>query len=205
MNDFYLLITSKLNTMKKSNSIAVTLTAALFITIIGAAQAQDTTSRQDTAQVKSDATQSAGDLLGVIASSPDYSTLAKVITAANIEAQLKATGPFTIFAPINQGFVTLTQAKLDSLVKDGNGLKSALQYHIVQGRYSKAELIKALSAGNRTATLPTVGGDTLSLAINAESNLEITDGKGNKALVTSFDQTATNGVIHGINNVLLPK
>lgn len=191
--------------MKKSILIAVTLTAALFITDINVTQAQDTTSRKDTVQTKSDTTQSSGDLLGVITSTPDYSTLSKVISAAHIEAQLKTTGPFTIFAPINQGFVTLTQAKLDSLVKDSTALKSALQYHIVKGRYSKAELIKALSAGNRATTLPTVGGDTLSLAINAESNLEITDGKGNKALVTSFDQTAANGVIHGINNVLLPK
>ena len=151
-----------------------------------------------------DTTAMTGDLFGVISVNPDYSTLVKVMNVAGTKPSLMAAGPYTLFAPINQGFVKLTQPKLDSLAKDTTKLNSVLKYHIVKGRYTKADILKALAGGKKSISLPTIEGGTLTLSVNAQKNLEISDGKGHKASVTSFDKMATNGVIHGIDNVLLP-
>lgn len=201
----------------KNLTIPVTITIVSALSLMQlSANAQDTTKKDTTmqedmmkndtsAKAMGDTAASANDLSGIITANPEYSTLSKVIGAAGMEAALKGAGPLTVFAPINQGFVTLTQAGLDSLAKDTTVLKSVINYHVVKGSYTKDNILKALSSGKNTTTLTTLNGGQLTLTVNAEKNLEITDAKGNKALVTTFDQKAQNGVVHGINNVLRPK
>lgn len=190
--------------MKKSILIATAITASVFGTS-NIVNAQDTTKTATTQIVKQDSTKSGGDLLGVITANKDYSTFTKIVNHAKIQSELQASGDYTVFAPINQGFVKLSQARLDSVVKDSSRLKDVLNYHVVKGKYAKSDILKALAAGKNTAKLTTVEGGTLTLTVNEQKNLEITDEQGNTALVTAFDQTASNGVIHAINGVLMPK
>jgi len=139
-----------------------------------------------------------GDLVVTLSANPDYEALALAIRAANIGAALKATGPFTIFAPTNVAFSNISSDKLDELMKDPAKLATILRGHVVEGKYDKAAILKALTP---TATLKTIDGQTLTLGVN-EKHLEVTDSQGNKAKVVAFDMLGTNGVAIGIDAVL---
>lgn len=139
--------------------------------------------------------------------SKDHTTLVKAIQAAGLSDSLKAAGPFTVFAPTNDAFAKLPAGALDTLVKPANKEKLAdvVTYHVVKGKMTSRDLALAVSKANGNATLTTVDGDVLNVSINAEKNLQITDAQGNIALVTIFDVEQSNGIVHVINNVLLPK
>lgn len=139
--------------------------------------------------------------------SKDHTTLVKAIQAAGLTDSLKAAGPFTVFAPTNEAFAKLPAGTLDTLTKASNKekLSGIVSNHIVAGKMTSRDLAKAVSKANGNATLTTVDGDILKVSINAEKNLQIEDAQGNIALVTMFDVEQSNGIVHVINNVLLPK
>ena len=139
--------------------------------------------------------------------SKDHTTLVKAIQAAGLTDSLKATGPFTVFAPTNDAFAKLPAGTLDTLTKASNKekLSGIVSNHIVAGKMTSRDLAKAVSKANGNATLTTVEGDLLKVSINAEKNLQIEDAQGNIALATVFDVEQSNGIVHVINNVLLPK
>jgi uncharacterized surface protein with fasciclin (FAS1) repeats len=147
---------------------------------------------------------SAKDATATIEDVASLTTFASAIKAANLEAELKGAGPFTVFAPDNTAFNTISKGKLDSLLKDPVKLPVAVNVYVVAGKYGKTDLIKAYVAGKGTATLKTVDGQTLSIGVK-DKKLQLTDSQGNTAQVTSFDTPVTNGVIHGINGVLMYK
>ena len=139
--------------------------------------------------------------------SKDHTTLVKAIQAAGLTDSLKAAGPFTVFAPTNDAFAKLPAGTLDTLTKASNKekLSGVVFNHIVAGKMTSRDLAAAVSKANGNATLTTVEGDLLKVSINAEKNLQIEDSQGNIALVTVFDVEQSNGIVHVINNVLLPK
>lgn len=143
-----------------------------------------------------------GDIVTVLTSSPDYATLGLAVKSANLEPTLKAAGPYTVFAPNNAAFSKLPQGKLDSLMKNPAKMSTVLKEHIVTGTYTKADIIKVLTDGKGKATLKTIDGQTLTLSVFEQKNLQVTDAQGNSALVASFDLPATNGTIHMLNGVL---
>ncbi len=96
----------------------------------------------------------------------DYSTAAAALKTAGLDATLKTGGPYTIFAPNNAAFNKLPAGKLDSLTKDPAKLSAFLKGHVVTGRYSKADIIKALTDGKGAATLTTIDGQSLSLSVS---------------------------------------
>jgi uncharacterized surface protein with fasciclin (FAS1) repeats len=157
------------------------------------------------APVPAAAPQASGDVVASLTSSDNYTALSIAIRAAGLSTTLEGAGPFTIFAPTNEAFGKLSSTKLDSLVKDNAKLATALKFHVVSGKYTKADLIKALGASkDRKTTLKTLDGETLTLSV-VGGKLQLADDHGNTALVTSFDLPATNGVIHGLNGLLLAK
>jgi len=194
--------------MKKSVLIAVASVAIGFFSTQAMAQTQDTT-KKDTAKTTAApaATSTAaasGDVVGVMATSTNYAPMALAIKSAQLEPTLQAPGPFTIFAPNDVAFSKLPKAQFDALMKDPAKFAPILKYHVVAGKYTKADIIKALGAGKGKADLKTIDGQTLHLSVNDKSNLQITDAKGNAVLVTAFDTEASNGVVHGINGVMMP-
>ncbi|WPU96604.1 fasciclin domain-containing protein [Mucilaginibacter sabulilitoris] len=196
--------------MKKSVLIAIVslATGILSNKAIAQTQQQDTTKKDTTnAAPATPAAPSAasGDVVGVLSSSTDYAPFALAIKNADLETTLKAAGPFTIFAPNDVAFSKVPKPTMDELMKDHAKLAKVLKYHVVAGKYTKADIIKALGAGKGKAVLKTIDGESLTLSVNDKSNLQITDAKGNAALVIAFDLMATNGVVHGLNGVLMPQ
>ena len=155
-----------------------------------------TTVVKDTAAVK--------DIMATLANVAEESTLVAAIKAANLETDLHGPGPFTVLAPNNGAFDAIPKGKLDSLMKDPTKLAVTLKAHVIAGKYDKAALIKALTDGKGKASLKTIDGQTLTLSV-VNKKLAITDAQGTVVEVTSFDTPATNGVIDGVNGVLMSK
>lgn len=125
-----------------------------------------------------------------IAADPNLSTLSKLINEAGLASTLSGAGPFTVFAPNNEAFKKVPAKTMEQLAKDPKMLESVLTFHVVPG--------KAMAADVKQGNVKTVNGANLPLA---RSGTFVT---ADSALVTQADITATNGVIHVIDAVLLP-
>ncbi len=138
--------------------------------------------------------------------SKDHTTLVAAVKAAGLVETLSGPGPFTVFAPTNKAFDKLPKGTVETLVKPENKetLTGILTYHVVSGKMSAADLMKAIKDGNGKATLTTVAGGTLT-AMQKGKKIELTDAKGGTATVTIPDVNQSNGVIHVIDTVLMPK
>ena len=193
--------------MRKFLLIAAVATSALYFAP-GKASAQVADTTRKTAPAAAAQSESAGptdDVARVLLSNTDYSTAAAAVKTAGLDTVLKAGGPYTIFAPNNAAFNKLPAGKLDSLTKDPVKLSAFLKGHVVKGRYSKADIIKALTEGKGKATLTTIDDQSLALSVSPNKTLQLTNAAGVSAEVSLYDLIGTNGVVNGINAVLLPK
>ncbi len=138
--------------------------------------------------------------------SKDHTTLVAALKAAGLVETLSGAGPFTVFAPTNEAFNKLPKGTVETLLKPENKatLAGILTYHVVSGKMSATELVKAIKAGNGTATLKTVAGGSLKAMLKGKK-VVLTDEKGGKSTVTIADVNQSNGVIHVIDRVLMPK
>jgi uncharacterized surface protein with fasciclin (FAS1) repeats len=150
--------------------------------------------------------QTTKDIVDVAASSKAHSTLVEAIKEADLVATLKGTGPFTVFAPTNDAFAKLPSGTLDNLLKPENKSKLAgiLTYHVVAGNLDAKAVMAAIKKDNGKAVLTTVAGGKLTATV-VKGKVVLTDENGGEAIVTATDLSATNGVIHVIDKVLLPK
>jgi uncharacterized surface protein with fasciclin (FAS1) repeats len=138
--------------------------------------------------------------------SADHTTLVAAVKAAGLVDTLKGPGPFTVFAPVNSAFAALPPGTVEDLLKPENRaqLTGVLTYHVVPGRLDSQALRELAVAGGGTAELRTANGQTLHVKANGPSNLVLEDGKGNIATISTYDVYQSNGVIHVIDDVLLP-
>jgi len=138
--------------------------------------------------------------------SKDHTTLVAAVKAAGLVDTLSGPGPFTVFAPTNAAFAKLPAGTVDTLLKPENKatLTTILTYHVVPGRMTAVNLMKAVKDGEGEAHLKTVAGKDLIVKQAGPGKLTITDAKGDVAMVTIADVLQSNGVIHVIDTVLLP-
>ena len=138
--------------------------------------------------------------------SKDHTTLVAAVKAAGLVETLEGKGPFTVFAPTNTAFGKLPAGTVDTLLKPENKgtLTTVLTYHVVPGRLTAANLMKAVKDGGGQAKFKTVAGGELTVTSPSAGKLTITDAKGGASTVTIGDVLQSNGVIHVINSVLLP-
>jgi len=138
--------------------------------------------------------------------SKDHTTLVAAVKAAGLVDTLQQPGPFTVFAPVNQAFEKLPPGTVETLLKPENrsALVSVLTYHVVAGRFSAADLKADVEAGGGRTILKTVEGGLLTVR-QVGRRLEIVDAHGDKAFITIPDVNQSNGVIHVVDTVLLPK
>lgn len=138
--------------------------------------------------------------------SKDHTTLVAAVKAAGLVETLEGPGPFTVFAPTNEAFDKLPKGTVETLLKPENKAKltAILTYHVVAGKISSMDLMKMVKEGNGKATLKTVEGENLYVTQKGH-NLMVTDENGDVAKITIADVNQSNGVIHVINTVLLPK
>lgn len=135
----------------------------------------------------------------------DHTTLVKLAQAANLTSVLSGPGPITVFAPDDAAFGRLGGA-VQQLMDPANvsSATQILKYHIVQGSYPAKDLIAQLKAKGGTMTLPTLDGQPLTLTLQGESAIQLTDAKGGKAFISKLSDVESNGVIEYINGVLSP-
>lgn len=138
--------------------------------------------------------------------SKDHTTLVAAVKAAGLVETLQGDGPFTVFAPTNEAFDKLPEGTVNTLLEPANKsmLASILTYHVVAGKLSSDAIAKAIKAGNGKAEFKTVQGGTLWAMMDGK-NLVIKDEKGSTSKVTIKDVNQSNGIIHVIDTVLLPK
>ncbi|MCX7062524.1 MAG: fasciclin domain-containing protein [Nevskia sp.] len=146
------------------------------------------------------------DIIDNAVNSKDHTTLVAAVKAAGLVETLKGKGPFTVFAPTNAAFAALPAGTVDTLLKPENKAKLSgiLTYHVVSGSLDSKAVVAAIKAGGGKATLTTVAGGKLSAAL-VGSDVIVSDENGGKAKVTIADVYQSNGVIHVVDKVLLPK
>ena len=137
--------------------------------------------------------------------SKEHTTLVAAVKAAGLVDTLQGAGPFTVFAPTNAAFGKLPKSAVAGLMEPQNKsqLTSVLTYHVVPGRLTAADLMKAAADGGGRATLRTVEGEPLTVTARGNS-VYVSDVKGGTAKVTNADVLQSNGVIHVVNKVLMP-
>ena len=138
--------------------------------------------------------------------SKDHTTLVAAVKAAGLVETLQSAGPFTVFAPTNEAFNLLPAGTVDNLVKPESKktLTTILTYHVVSGKLNSWDIAKLIKEGNGSATLKTVSGGNL-YASRKGNNIIIKDENGGKSMITIKDVNQSNGVIHVVDHVLLPK
>lgn len=138
--------------------------------------------------------------------SKDHTTLVAAVSAAGLVETLKGKGPFTVFAPTNAAFEKLPAGTVETLVKPENKatLTSVLTYHVVPGKLGAKELSQSIKKGNGTTELTTVQGGKIWL-MEKDGGIWLKDEKGGMAKVTIADVYQSNGVIHVIDTVVMPK
>ena len=133
------------------------------------------------------------DIVDTAVAAGSFKTLAKALQAADLVDTLKGKGPFTVFAPTDEAFAKLPQGTLEDLLKPANKdkLRRILTYHVVPGRVTATDVVKLKSA-------KAVSGDTIDIKASG-GNVTVDD-----AHVIKTDISASNGVIHVIDSVILP-
>jgi uncharacterized surface protein with fasciclin (FAS1) repeats len=183
----------------QKNILTILVAAAIgSATLFSCNNAETKTTEAITEEVKQDTTAPPApapkDVVDVAIGSTDHTTLVAAVTAAGLVETLKGAGPFTIFAPTNAAFAALPAGTVDGLLKPESkaALTNILTYHVVAGAVKAADL----KDGQKVKTLQ-----------GQELTVSIKDGKVkiNRANVTAADLTGTNGVVHVVDAVLMPK
>jgi uncharacterized surface protein with fasciclin (FAS1) repeats len=182
----------------KTRFLVIGALASLAILATGCTAPADTASAPSTqaatpAAATPPAPATAGTIVDVAVGAPQFSTLVAAVQAAGLVDTLKGTGPFTVFAPTNEAFAKLPAGTVENLLKPENKaqLVAVLTYHVLPGKVMAADVAGA------QVTPATVQGATL--AVDGRAGVKV-----NTATVIAADIAASNGVIHGIDTVLLP-
>jgi len=177
------------------------LSIALFALVFGA-----TSFAQKTVMVGGAAMYPTKNIIENAVNSKDHTTLVAAVKAAGLVETLQSKGPFTVFAPTNAAFNKLPKGTVETLLKSENlkTLQTILTYHVVSGKMNSSAIAKAIKMGKGKAMLKTVSGGTLTAWMKGKK-LYITDENGNSAKVTIADVNQSNGVIHVVDAVVLPK
>ncbi len=186
--------------MKRFFKITTLLFAAICINTV-IANAQD-----KTVMVGGAAMYPSKNIIENAVNSKDHTTLVAAVKAAGLVETLEGAGPFTVFAPTNEAFNKLPTGTVDNLLKPENKdkLTAVLTYHVISGKIDSKSLMDMIMKNNGKYTATTVQGGSLTFMMKGK-NIMVMDESGNTAKVTIKDVYQSNGVIHVIDTVLLPK
>lgn len=148
----------------------------------------------------------AKDVVDIAIGSADHTTLVAAVKAAGLVETLKGDGPFTIFAPINAAFDKLPEGTVASLLEPANkaALTGVLTYHVINGKLDSGAVVDAIKKGNGKVEVKTIQGGILT-AVLEDGAVWLKDENGGMAKVIAVDLEGTNGIIHVIDSVVLPK
>jgi len=132
------------------------------------------------------------DIVQTAVAAGDFKTLTKLVKRAGLARALKEPGPYTVFAPTDAAFARLPERKLNALLRSKAKLKAVLLYHVAAGRLAAADVVER-------SLIKTLNGKRVRVRVR-DSEVFV-----NRARVTTPDVTASNGVIHVIDRVLIPR
>ena len=180
--------------MKRTRILLWALLAGLIAACGGAADSSDSTTATTVAPATTSTAglqQEEGDIVDVATEAGSFTTLLTAVEAAGLVETLQGDGPFTVFAPTDEAFAALPEGTLDSLLADTEALSEVLLYHVVEGEVMASDVVELDSA-------TTVQGEDIAINV-ADDSVKV-----NEANVVSTDIAASNGVIHVIDQVVLP-
>ncbi len=192
--------TNNTNTMTANNGMKANNTSTMAPANTATAPADDNPMVGGSPMMKTK------DIIDNAVNSKDHTTLVAAVKAAGLVDTLKGAGPFTVFAPTNAAFDKLPKGTVDTLLKPENKktLTGILTYHVVAGKMDAAAIAKGIEDGKGKFAMKTVAGGTLTAAMEGKDVI-ITDEKGGKSKVTIANVMQSNGVIHVVDSVLMPK
>lgn len=147
-----------------------------------------------------------GDIIDVAAGDKQFATLVAAVKAAGLVETLKSEGPFTVFAPTNNAFDKLPKGTVATLLKAENKQKltSILTYHVIAGEWTAQKIIENIKANGGGFMAQTVQGQNIYASI-VDEKVVLQDENGGTSTITATDIDASNGVIHVIDTLVLPK
>lgn len=150
---------------------------------------------------------STNDIIENLSLSKKHSILLKALDYAGLIETFKSKGPITIFAPDNNAFEKLSPGKLDSLLQPANKyeLSYILTYNAIAGRLTSKDIAKKININKGGVTFTTISGGKLVAKIDSNRNIVLIDENGGKSIIQHFDIPQSNGMLHTINAVLMPK
>ncbi|TXD92108.1 fasciclin domain-containing protein [Gillisia hiemivivida] len=145
-------------------------------------------------------------IVDVAVGNEDFSTLVTALTAADLVGALQGDGPFTVFAPTNSAFAKIDSNALNSLLEEKNqkALANILTYHVVSGNLTATDVVAALKKGNGMVELEALNGQVLTV-MQKDGKIWLKDVNGNYSEIVATDVMGSNGVIHVIDTVVMPK
>jgi len=186
--------------MKSLKSVSLVLVAALLMNVSFAQK------NEKTVEVGGAAMYPSKNIVDNAMNSKDHTTLVAAVKAAGLVETLQGEGPFTVFAPTNDAFGKLPAGTVESLVKPENKdrLTAILTYHVVAGRLDAKEMEKWIKSGNVQAELTTIAGGKL-WVMKKDGKWWVKDEQDGTAAITIPNVYQSNGVIHVVDHVLMPK
>ena len=147
-----------------------------------------------------------GTIVDVAVGNENFTTLVTALKAADLVGALQSEGPFTVFAPTNDAFAKVDAKTLGSLLEEKNkkALAGILTYHVVSGKLTANDVVAALKEGKGSVELKTLNGQLLTV-MQKDNKILLKDSNGNVSEITATDVMGSNGVIHVIDTVVMPK
>ncbi|WP_026755564.1 fasciclin domain-containing protein [Sediminibacter sp. Hel_I_10] len=145
-------------------------------------------------------------IVDVAVGNEDFSTLVTALKAADLVGALQAEGPFTVFAPTNKAFEKIDSKTLSTLLEEKNqkALANILTYHVISGNITATDVVAGLKKGNGIVELKALNGEVLTV-VQKDEKIWLKDAKGNYSEIIATDVKGSNGVIHVIDTVVMPK
>ena len=195
----------KKNKMKLIKSLSILSLVGMFAASCGEAKKEEAVEEAVVVEEAVEVVETPN-IVGVASGNADFSTLVAAVGAAGLVETLSGEGPFTVFAPTNAAFEKLPAGTVESLLEpeSKDKLTAVLTYHVVAGKFEAAQVIEAINTNNGKFEVATVQGGKITLSL-ADGNVVLTDANGGKSTVVIADVAASNGVIHAIDTVVMPK
>jgi len=145
-------------------------------------------------------------IVDVAVSNDNFSTLVTALKAADLVGALQGDGPFTVFAPTNDAFAKVDKNALNSLLQPENkkALANVLTYHVIPSKLMASDVVAALKKGNGKVEVKALNGQVLTV-MQKDGKIWLKDQNGNYSEITATDVKGSNGVIHVIDSVVMPK
>lgn len=192
-----------MKTLKTLVSLAL---GVVLFTACNETKKENTEAMEETPEVVEEVVEEVPNIVGVAVANENFTTLVAAVQAAELVETLSGDGPFTVFAPTNDAFAKLPEGTVEGLLtpESKETLTSILTYHVVAGKFEAAAVVEAINSNDGAFVVDTVQGGQITLSLEGDSVI-LTDANGNKSTVVIADVAASNGVIHAIDSVVMPK